>query len=96
MSILGRLFGSQPGPVVEVVPPPGTVVVAADLAATLTAAGVDLAEAVDATLRKALADLNRPGEGLPFWLVREGQRAGEMEEQLRDRVAQRHAGEGDR
>ena len=99
MSLLGRLFGSRPAPppapAVEVAAAPNTVVIPADLAERLTAGGAALGEAVEATLRTALANVERPGEALPFWLVRDQQRSGEMEQELRDRVAQRRAGEGD-
>ena len=96
MSFLSRLFGSSPAPVApeaEAAPAPATVIIPDDLVALLTAGGADLGDAVETTLRKAIADLNKPGEGLPFWLVRDDKRSGEMEEALRDRVAQRRADE---
>ena len=36
------------------------------------------------------------GEKIPFWLRREGGGSGEMEDALRDRIAQRRGGEEDR
>lgn len=96
MSWLGRLFGSQPPP------PAGTVVIADDLATTLTASGTPLAAAVDAALRLHLqaqahaAEAEKRGERIPFWLRRDIGASAEMEDQLRDRIAQRRAGEDER
>jgi hypothetical protein len=93
MSFLGRLFGGKaPEPV------PNTVVIEADLAASLTAEGAPLDAAVDGALRAYLdarakaaqaADL----EGIPFWLRRDAERSGELEDELRDRIIQRRATE---
>ncbi|MGO8685618.1 MAG: hypothetical protein ACLQT7_00330 [Candidatus Dormibacteria bacterium] len=94
MSFLGRLFGSTP--------PPNAVVIADDLVAGLTAGGVPLQTAVDAALRRNLeaerraAEAEKRGEKIPFWLRREGGGSGEMEDALRDRIAQRRASEDDR
>jgi hypothetical protein len=99
MSFLGRLFGSAPP-----APPPDplAVTIAPDLAAALAPPGTSLQAAVDAALRR-LADAERRAaeagtEGaagkIPFWLRRDQGGAGDMEDQLRDRIAQRHpAGE---
>jgi hypothetical protein len=93
MSWLGRLFGAKPPSA-----PVNSVVVASDLVAPLTAAGADLSSAVDAALRtyldaqaKALA-AGEP-ERIPFWLRRDVERAGDLEDELRDRVIQRRAAE---
>jgi hypothetical protein len=93
MSWLGRLFGAKPPPA-----PTNTVVVAADLIAPLTAGGVELSTAVDVALRayldaqaKALA-AGEP-ERIPFWLRRDVEHAGDLEDELRDRVIQRRAAE---
>jgi hypothetical protein len=93
MSWLGRLFGAKPPSA-----PVNSVVVASDLVAPLTATGVDLSSAVDAALRtyldaqaKALA-AGEP-ERIPFWLRRDVEHAGDLEDELRDRVIQRHAAE---
>ncbi|MGA3183792.1 MAG: hypothetical protein ABSE52_04260 [Candidatus Dormibacteria bacterium] len=98
MSIFGRLFGSRP----PSSPPPNTAVIADDLVARLTAGGASLDAAVDATLRRHLeaerraAEAEKRGEKIPFWLRRDGGGSGEMEDALRDRIAQRRAGEEDR
>jgi hypothetical protein len=95
VSFFGRLFGSS-------APPPNTVAIAADLVAGLTAGGVPLEAAVDAALRRSLeaerraAEAEKRGEKIPFWLRREGGGSAEMEDALRDRIAQRRASEDDR
>ncbi|HEY6470352.1 MAG TPA: hypothetical protein VI434_11345 [Candidatus Dormibacteraeota bacterium] len=72
--------------------------VAADLVSPLTSNGTDLATAVDTALRvyldaqaKALA-AGEP-ERIPFWLRRDAEKAGDLEDELRDRVIQRRAAE---
>ena len=96
MSWFGSLFGSKSPP-----PPANTVVIADDLVASLTASGAGLAAAVDAALRRHLeaerhaAEAEQRGEKIPFWLRRERGGSGEMEDALRDRIAQRRAGEDD-
>jgi hypothetical protein len=78
------------------------VVIADDLVATLTTGGATLQAAVDASLRHHLeavrraAEAEKRGEKIPFWLRREGDGSGEMEDALRDRIAQRRVGEDDR
>ena len=93
MSFLGRLFGGKAAE-----PPANSVLIDVDLAASLTADGVALDLAVDSALRAYLdarmkavqtADL----EGIPFWLRRDSERSGELEDELRDRMIQRRAGE---
>jgi len=91
VSIFGRLFGSRP----PSSPPPNTAVIADDLVAGLTAGGASLDAAVNATLRRHL-EAEKRGEKIPFWLRRDGGGSGEMEDALRDRIAQRRAGEEDR
>ena len=91
MSIFGRLFGSRP----PSSPPPNTAVIADDLVAGLTAGGASLDAAVNATRRRHL-EAEKRGEKIPFWLRRDGGGSGEMEDALRDRIAQRRAGEEDR
>jgi hypothetical protein len=93
MSWLGRLLGSKPPPA-----PSNSVVIAGDLVPPLVAAGVDLSSAVDTALRayldaqaKALA-AGEP-ERIPFWLRRDAERPGDLEDELRDRVIQRRAAE---
>ncbi|HUZ69168.1 MAG TPA: hypothetical protein VMU65_05600 [Candidatus Saccharimonadales bacterium] len=93
MSWLGRLFGAKPPPA-----PLNSVVVAGDLIAPLTSGDVDLSVAVDGALRayldaqaKALA-AGEP-ERIPFWLRRDAENAGDLEDELRDRVIQRRAAE---
>jgi hypothetical protein len=93
MSWLGRLFGSKPPPA-----PTNSVVVASDLVPPLVASGADLATAVDTALRayldaqaKALA-AGEP-ERIPFWLRRDAERPGDLEDELRDRIIQRRAAE---
>jgi hypothetical protein len=95
MSWRGRLFGSSP-PL-----HPNSVVIADDVVAALTASGVPLGEAVDATLRSHLEAARRAGEAqargekIPFWLGREEGASGEIEDTLRDRISQRRASEED-
>ncbi|MGA7987959.1 MAG: hypothetical protein WCB51_06120 [Candidatus Dormiibacterota bacterium] len=93
MSWLGRLFGSKPPPA-----PANSVVIADDLVTPLVATGTDLSTAVDTALRayldaqaKALA-AGEP-ERIPFWLRRDAEHAGDLEDELRDRVIQRRAAE---
>ena len=98
MSLFGRLFGSRP----PASSPPNAAVIADDLAAGLTTGGASLDAAVDAALRRHLeaerraAEAEKRGEKIPFWLRREGGGSGEMEDALRDRIAQRRSGEDDR
>ena len=101
MSFLGRLFGSgraAPAPA----PVPNLVVIAPDLAATLTASGGPLDTAVNSALRSHLeaerraAEAELRGEKIPFWLRRDQGSSPEMEDALRDRIAQRRSGEEDR
>ena len=99
MSWLARVFGRAPAASPE--PAANTVVVAADVAERLTAGGAALSGAVDAALREYLAAQERAeaqgaasGEKF-FWLTRDEERSGDLEEQLRDRIAQRRAGEGE-
>ena len=93
MSWLGRLFGAKPPAA-----PLNSVVVASDLVQPLTAGGAELSTAVDGALRayldaqaKALA-AGEP-ERIPFWLRRDVENAGDLEDELRDRVIQRRAAE---
>lgn len=93
MSWLGRLFGAKPPPA-----PTNAVAIAGDLVSPLTANGVELSSAVDVALRayldaqaKALA-AGEP-ERIPFWLRRDAEHAGDLEDELRDRVIQRRAAE---
>jgi hypothetical protein len=93
MSWLGRLFGSKPP-----LAPANTVVIAGDLVTPLVATGADLSTAVDTALRayldaqaKALA-AGEP-ERIPFWLRRDAEHPGDLEDELRDRVIQRRAAE---
>ena len=93
MSWLGRLFGAKPPPA-----PTNSVVIASDLVSPLTPNGTDLSTAVDTALRayleaqaKALA-AGEP-ERIPFWLRRDAENAGDLEDELRDRVIQRRAAE---
>ena len=96
MSWLGRLFGSKPPPAPP--PPSNSVVIAGDLVAPLVAGGAELSVAVDSALRtflvaqaKALA-AGEP-ERIPFWLRRDAENPGDLEDELRDRVIQRRAAE---
>jgi hypothetical protein len=95
MSWLARLMGkSPPAPP----PPPTAVVVPQDIADRLTATGVALDVAVEVALREHLTALEQAhsrGEAMPFWLRREDEAGGDLEEQLRDRIAQRRSGEAE-
>jgi hypothetical protein len=93
MSWLGRLFASKPPSA-----PSNSVVIAGEIVAPLVAGGVELSTAVDGALRayldaqaKALA-AGEP-ERIPFWLRRDVEGAGDLEDELRDRVIQRRAAE---
>ena len=97
MSFFGRLFGGAPAAAPEPVPA-NQVPIAEDLLPALTADGTELAVAVDRALRSCLdreakaAQLR--GEKLPFWLRRDDeQNAAGIEDELRDRVLERHAAE---
>lgn len=98
MSWLGRLFGRAPaapaatteGAAAAAVPIPP------DVAALLTASGAPLATAVETALREHLAERDEAHANgdKPFWLARE-EETGDLEERLRDRIAQRRTGEGE-
>src|SRR5215471_4657239 len=96
MSLLGRLFGREAPPA-----PPTSVVIAPELAATLTAGGEPLDRAVDTAIRAHLEALRQPKpephapEGVPFWLERDRERDTVLEEELRDRVIHRRESESE-
>ncbi len=74
------------------------MVVAGDLVAPLTAAGAELSTAVDTALRafldaQAKARAAGEPERIPFWLRRDVDHSGDLEDELRDRVIQRRAAE---
>ena len=93
MSFLGRIFGGKPPEA-----PPTSVVIEPELAGTLTAGGLGLDVAVDTALRAYVALQAKAAESghadrMPFWLQRDAERSGELEDELRDRVIQRHGSE---
>jgi len=93
MSWLGRLLGRG----LEAPDVTRSVVIPQDLAATLTASGMPLAEAVGAALRGYLATgsaATNEDERVPFWLARDREHATDIEGRLLDRMAQRGATEG--
>jgi hypothetical protein len=97
MSWLARLLGkSSPAPVA---PPPTSVVVPQDIADRLTASGVPLGDAVEAALREHLTSLEQAHQRgeveAPFWLTRDDEAGGDIEDRLRDRIAQRRSGEAE-
>jgi hypothetical protein len=79
------------------VPPANTVVIPSDLAAQLTATGLALNVAVEAACRVQLAAAVDSG-AMPFWLDRSepapSAGRGDIEDELRDRVIERHSSEG--
>ncbi len=97
-----------PSPPTTIAAPPApslnSVVIPGDLAAQLTVGGASLSGAVEAACRAQLAAARadvRTGESagaMPFWLDRSEPAPhagpGDIEDQLRDRVIERHAGEG--
>jgi hypothetical protein len=96
MSFWGRLFGAKPTP-----PAPNSVVIADDVVAPLTADGTTLTTAVDSALRAHLEARARSAaagdpERIPFWLRRESAGGGQLEDELRDRVIQRHAAQDEK
>ncbi|GAC1571216.1 MAG: hypothetical protein NVS3B18_04170 [Candidatus Dormibacteria bacterium] len=99
MGMLSRLFRSREpaasavpaSAVVESGPTRHTVLVPDDLVGQLTADGEPLQEAVERALRRALEPA-RTAEVKPFWVQR-GEAAGDLSDELRDRVAQRRAAE---
>jgi hypothetical protein len=97
MSWLGRLFGRAPAaPAASTEGAAAAVTIPPDLATQLTAGGAPLALAVETALREHLAERDEAhanGDKF-FWLAREGE-TGDLEERLRDRIAQRRAGEGE-
>jgi hypothetical protein len=92
MSWLARLLGRAPAAPAEHAAT--TVVIPTDLAERLTASGAPLAVAVEAALRDHLAEAPTNDDKF-FWLTRDDERSGDLEERLRDRIAQRRSGEGD-
>lgn len=77
-------------------PPPNSVVVEDDLVAALGAEGTPLDVAVNAALREHINARSKEAEaaearGIPFWLRRDHERSGDIEEQLRDRVIHRRS-----
>ena len=98
MSWVGRLFGSKPAPAPE--PPANSVVINEELARSLTEGGVALDLAVDTALRafldaQAKAALAGEPERIPFWLRRDVEVTGGIDDQLRDRINQRRSTEDD-
>ncbi|HXA27541.1 MAG TPA: hypothetical protein VN193_02235 [Candidatus Angelobacter sp.] len=98
MSWLARLLGrSQPPAPPE--PPATSVVLPQDIADRLAVSGLPLGEAVEAALRDHFTMLEQAhsrGEAdKPFWLQREDGGGGDLEERLRDRIAQRRSGEAE-
>jgi hypothetical protein len=96
MSFFGRLFGAKPPPA-----PANSVVIAEDLVATLTTDGATLEVAVNDSLRafieaQAKAAAAGEPERIPFWLRRESDQGGQLEDELRDRVIQRRAAEDEK
>jgi hypothetical protein len=95
MGFLSRLFGGSAAPA----PPPNSVVIAPDLAEALAIPGTTLEATVDSALRRHLdaerraAEAERRGEKIPFWLRREEGGSAEIEDLLRDRIAQRRTAE---
>jgi len=97
MSFLSRVFGRRPAPEAPA-PPDNTVVIEADVAALLVAGGAPLGRAVNDALHeyieaKAKAEVSAEARGIPFWLRRDSERAGEIEDELRDRVIGRRSTE---
>jgi hypothetical protein len=95
MSFFGRLFGAKPPP------PANSVIIAEDLVATLTTGGATLEVAVNDSLRvyleaQAKAAAAGEPERIPFWLRRESDQGGQLEDELRDRVIQRRAAEDEK
>jgi hypothetical protein len=79
-------------------PPANTVVIDADVAAALVTEGAALESAVNGALRDFLAAKAREARemearGIPFWLRRDAERSGDIEEELRDRVIHRRSAE---
>jgi len=99
MSFLGRLFGRTPPEPAAAELATTSVVIDPALATALTAGGETLAVAVDQALRAQLAAQSRPAaeapDRVPFWLQRDEERSAELEDELRDRVIQRHESEDD-
>lgn len=97
MSLFGRLFGPRaPDPV------PNAVVIPEDVAAGLRTDGVSLDEAVLEVLRAYLEARSKAAttepSAMPFWLDRDGASPAtdrsDIEDELRNRVIERHSGEG--
>jgi len=87
-----------PAPTAPAAPAATAVVIDPDVASQLTAGGEDLSAAVDQALRNQLTMQRRAAEAgederMPFWLARDTERSGELEDELRDRVIQRHESE---
>jgi len=96
MALLSRLFGRAPAQ--PAVPPANTVLIDSDIAAVLASEEIPLQPAVNTALReyidaKAKAEINAEARGIPFWLRRESERQGDIEDELRDRVIGRRSGD---
>lgn len=94
MSWLRRLFGSAATP-----SQPEGVVIDADIADALTIDGADIGPAVNDALHAFLEarEIARAAgipDHMPFWLLRDPVNSDELvDDELRDRVIHRHAGE---
>ncbi len=79
-------------------PPANTVVIDEQIASTLIAGGSELEPAVNTALAEYIVAKSKEAEdrdarGMPFWLRRDSARAGDIEDELRDRVIHRRSGE---
>jgi len=89
MSWLGRLFGQTSSPA-------NSVIIPEPLAARLKADGHDLQIEAVGVIQNHFEAIDNPKltaeEGMPFWLQRESANS-EIEDELRERVTQRHISE---
>jgi len=97
MSLFGRLFGPRAAP-----PVPNAVVIPEEIAAGIRVDGGSLQASVEDVLRSYLEARSKAPAAdptaMPFWLDRGKSSAAtdrsDIEDELRNRVIERHSGEG--
>jgi hypothetical protein len=96
VSFFSRLFGGAKDDAAAV--PSTTVVIEPEVAAALVTGEEPLQPAVNAALReyldaKSKEEASAEARGIPFWLRRDVEKPGDIEDELRDRVIGRRDGD---